>query len=355
MKKTRRTMKTKPDTNPVAYNETQEPISLCGTGPVYRLEKKFAALLDHPYALTVTNATLGLWAVFDALNIHDADVVCPPYTWGGSIAGLLQAGNRPMFVDINPDTLTLDPKKVQKAITPETRAILAVDIYGNTCDGEPLRRIAETYNLWLIQDCAQSFGAYRDGYHTGRFADASVFSFGWGKQLHAGEGGIIVTPHRDLFEELVLQTQHPMRQMRDVPERALDQFALNMRIHPAAAVMAEKQFDLALDRIERHRKQCFEILKELDAKRMRKSRAPEEKDAHPSFHTLTIDPPQGNLVRTTAYLRSRDFALSVPPVAELLYQQAAYIAIAARKGWEIPSCPVAEAQCRSRIRITRTG
>ena len=74
---------------------------LSGAGTVYYLERKFADLVGKPHSIAVANATLGLWAVFEAYNIHDADVITSPYTWGGSIAGLLKAGNKPVFADID--------------------------------------------------------------------------------------------------------------------------------------------------------------------------------------------------------------------------------------------------------------
>lgn len=168
-------------------------ISLSGTGAVYRLERKLAELVGNPYALSIANATSGLWAVFMALGIHNSDIITTPYTWGGSLSGLMLAGNRPVFVDIDRDTLTLDPEEVARSITPKTKAILAVDIYGYPCKADLLRKIADEYGLLLIQDCAQSFGAYFQDYHTGWYADASVFSLTVGKALFAGEGGMIVT------------------------------------------------------------------------------------------------------------------------------------------------------------------
>src|SRR3989338_5527671 len=79
-------------------------MGLCGTGAVYRLESRFASLVGHPHTLAVANATLGLWAVFMALGVRDAEVITTPYTWGGTLAGLILSGNRPIFVDIDSQT-----------------------------------------------------------------------------------------------------------------------------------------------------------------------------------------------------------------------------------------------------------
>src|SRR5512139_582002 len=82
-------------------DEDRWMMSLAGTGAVYRLEQRFASLLGHPHALGVGNATVGLWALFQAFNIHEAEIITTPYTWGGSLTGLLLTGNCPVFADID--------------------------------------------------------------------------------------------------------------------------------------------------------------------------------------------------------------------------------------------------------------
>lgn len=223
--------------------------SISGTGAIYRLEKKFADWLGHPFALATCNATQGLLACFLSLDIRDAEVITTPYTWGGSISGLLMLNNRPVFADIDPATLTLDPGAVRKQITSRTRAILGVDIYGNPCHGEELRKIADEYGIWFIQDCAQSFGALYQHRQSGWMADLAVFSFTEGKPLSTGEGGIITTPHPEVYEQLVWWTQHPRRQMRDCFRLPINEFFLNMRIHPAAACRANMKFRKTLDKV----------------------------------------------------------------------------------------------------------
>src|SRR5262249_3232059 len=159
------------------------------------LEQRFASLTGQPHAVAVANATLGIWAAFRGLKVHDAEVITTPYTWGGSLAGIVHSGNRPVFADVDSQTLTLRPESVVKRITPRTKAILLVDIYGHPSQGPAFREIADAHRLLIVQDCAQSFGAFIGTTHTGSWADAAVFSFGWGKALFAGEGGMVVTPH----------------------------------------------------------------------------------------------------------------------------------------------------------------
>lgn len=323
-------------------------ISLPGTGAIYQLEGKFAKMVGHPYALSVANATSGLWAVFAALDIHDADVITTPYTWGGSLSGLILAGNRPIFVDIDEKTLTLDPDEVARSVTSKTKAILAVDICGYPCHGRRLREIADEYGLAIIQDCAQSFGAYIDCHHTGWWADAAVYSLTVGKALFAGEGGMVVTPDAEAFEKLVWHTQHTNRQLRDVPGMPVNELAMNLRIHPLAAVWAEASFENALAGVVEHRETCLQVLGILAREGLLMSEIPEEW-IKPSFHRLIFELRWGS-ERVEMFLRENGYMYKVypPPITELIYHHRTYRQISQACGWGIPNpCPVAESQCRS--------
>lgn len=334
-------------------DESQQGIGLSGTGAVYRLEKRFASLIGQPHALAVSNATMGLWAIVMALGIRDAEIITTPYTWGGSLAGLLHTGNRPVFADIDRESLTLDPEQLACAVTNRTRAILAVDIYGYPCNGPALREIADRYGLWLIQDCAQSFGAFIGRQHTGWWADASVFSFTAGKALWAGEGGMIVSRHQALYDQLIRETQHPFRQIRDLPSQSPNELALNLRIHPMAAVWAEAHFAGALEAVQGRRQEALRLLGLLQAEGMICWNVPDPQ-VEPSYHVLTCDPcvPRRRLDQV---LKAAGYCTEAPPVAEPLYAHDAYRDMANRYGWNPPArCRVAEQQCRHRVRLMRS-
>lgn len=335
-------------------DRNQWDISLAGSGAVYRLEKMFAGLVGLSYTLAVSNATQGLWAVLSAFDIRNADVITTPYTWGGSLSGLLQTGNRPVFADIDKNTLTLDPERVAQSITPRTKAILAVDIYGYPCDGPALRKIADQYGLILIQDCAQGFGAYIGKRHTGWWADAAVFSFTLGKALFAGEGGIIVTRHQEIFRQLVRQTQHPLRQLRDIPDISPpNEMAVNLRINPLAAVWAEAAFQDALAKANECRRKNIEILRLLKKNHMSKSRVPDLRKVRPSFNVLTFEPySQVSEVARLLLRENLNYQLCPPPIIEPLYCHETYLKVALSNNWVVDSsCSVAEEQCRQRQRI----
>lgn len=328
-------------------------MSLAGTGAVCGIEKRFVQLLELPHALAVANATVGLWAVFQALEIRDAEVITTPYTWGGTLAGLVQEGNRPVFADIYADSLCIDPESIIQRMTGRTKAIVAVDIYGWPCDGAALRHIADEYGLALVQDCAASFGAFRNQSHTGRWADAAVFSCGHGKALWAGEGGVIVTPHAELHEHLVWLTQHPVRQLRDCRGPSLNELAMNLRIHPLSAVWGDRVFDRAFRDVAARRARCRSILARLAGQGLIHLPSEAFENCEPAFHALTVDP-MCRREELEAFL-SREFP-SVraidPPVSMPVYAQESYRQIAARRNWrKNHRCPVAETQCVTRLQL----
>ncbi|MFW6359010.1 MAG: DegT/DnrJ/EryC1/StrS family aminotransferase [Chroococcales cyanobacterium] len=237
---------------------------LAGTGAVAELEIKLKKHYGKQYALCVSNATMGLLAIALALDLKGVEFITTPFTYGASLSGFLLQENRPIFANLTPQTLTLDPDSVRSQITPNTRAILAVDILGNPCDMGALRQIADDYGLWYIADAAQSLGAYTQGMPASAFADALVVSFTVGKSVFAGEGGAILTDNEQLYQKLVWLTQHPYRQKRDVGLFLTNEFALNGRIHPLAAVIANATFEASLQQLRQYQEWCFQVIEVLN-------------------------------------------------------------------------------------------
>ena len=130
-----------------------------------------------------------------ALGLEPGDeVICPAYTFYATAEAIAQAGCVPVFADVRADTLCLDPEAVEAAITPRTRAVMPVHLFGHPADAPALRAICVRHGLWLVEDAAQAFGASLDGTRCGGFGDAATFSFFPTKNLPAfGDGGMITT------------------------------------------------------------------------------------------------------------------------------------------------------------------
>ncbi len=167
-------------------------------GPFLReFEEAVADHLGVKHAVAVSSCTSGLMLVYKCLGLS-GDVIVPSFTFMATVSALVWNGLRPVFVDVDPQTATLDPQAVEAAVTPQTTAIVAVHNYGNPADIDGLQAVADKYKLKLIFDAAHGFGARYQGVPVGRQGDAQVFSLSPTKLLISGEGGIIATNHDDL-------------------------------------------------------------------------------------------------------------------------------------------------------------
>ncbi len=170
---------------------------------VREFEATLAQRFAVPHAVTVSNATLGLMLALAAFKLK-GEVILPSFTYCATAHVLHWVGLTPVFVDILPDTFTLDPAAVEAAITPRTAAIMPVHIYGHPCEVDELEAIARRHGLPLLFDAAHAFGSrYRDQL-IGQFGDAEVFSFHATKLFPVGEGGCITTRDAGLAEYLAL-------------------------------------------------------------------------------------------------------------------------------------------------------
>jgi dTDP-4-amino-4,6-dideoxygalactose transaminase len=161
----------------------------------------FAAFHDAEYAVPCTSGTTALEVALRATGIGYGDeVIVPPYTFIATASSVIAAGAVPVFADVSADTLCLDPAAVEAAITPQTRAVIGVHIGGMPCDMDRLTALSQQHDLVLIEDCAQAHGAEYGGRRVGAIGDAGAFSFQSSKNIAAGEGGMVVTNRRDVYE-----------------------------------------------------------------------------------------------------------------------------------------------------------
>jgi len=180
------------------------------TGPlVETFEKLFADFVGSRHAVAVSNGTAALHAAMYGLDIKPGDeVIVSPMTFAASANCVVFQGGTPVFADIDPHTLLIDPKSVEEKITSRTKAIVAVDYAGQPCDYDVLRKIALRNNLALVADACHSLGAKYKGRNVGTLADLSVFSFHPVKHITTGEGGMITTSDENLVKQMRIFRNH---------------------------------------------------------------------------------------------------------------------------------------------------
>ncbi len=174
------------------------------TGPaVARFEGDVCAFTGAKYGIAVSNGTAALHAAMHALGISKGDeVIVPPITFVATSNAVLYCGGAPVFADVIEDTLLIDPVAVEAAITPRTKAIIAVDYAGQPCDWDALRSIADKHGLALVADACHAIGAEYKGRKVGTLADITVFSFHPVKHITTGEGGMAVTDNAEYAEKM---------------------------------------------------------------------------------------------------------------------------------------------------------
>ncbi len=181
-------------------------------GPtIERFEELLAERVGAPYAAAVSSGTAGLHLLCIAAGIGPGDeVITSPFSFASSANCFLYEGATPVFADIDPSTLNLDPPAVEAAITPRTRAIVAVDIFGYPCELDELRAICDRHGVALVQDSAEALGAEYKSRPIGAHGTSCVFAFYPNKQIATGEGGVVVT-HDEKIRQLVVSLRNQGR------------------------------------------------------------------------------------------------------------------------------------------------
>ncbi len=160
---------------------------------VERFERKFAEYCGSKYAVAVCNGTVALHLALVALGIGKGDeVIIPSFTMIATAFAVCYTGALPVFVDADKDTWNIDVERIEEKITPNTKAIIPVHIFGNPCNMDEIKRIADNHNLLIIEDAAEAHGAEFKGKKIGSFSDIGCFSFFANKNLTTGEGGMVI-------------------------------------------------------------------------------------------------------------------------------------------------------------------
>jgi len=194
-----------------AFEKVLDSLFLTTGGVCARFEKDLAAYLGARQAVTVSTGTAALELALKALGVGPGDeVITTPMTFIATANACLYVGAKPVFVDVEPETGNLDAGRVEAAITPRTKAVLPVHLYGVMCDMRALRGICDAHGLKLIADCAHALEARRDGLRSADLADAACYSFYATKNLTCGEGGAVACPGEEIAERLKILRNHGM-------------------------------------------------------------------------------------------------------------------------------------------------
>ena len=172
-------------------------------------EESIKKLTGSKYAISITNGTAALYCCLKALNIGPGDeVIVPDLTFIATANAVIMTGAKPILCDVTNDTFCLDSNKVEKLINKNTKAIMPVHLYGQSCDMYKINDVAKKYNLFVIEDAAQGVGVKFDNKHVGTFGDLGVLSFYGNKTITCGEGGIILTEDEELAKKCYRLKNH---------------------------------------------------------------------------------------------------------------------------------------------------
>lgn len=234
---------------------------------VTEFEEKFASYCGAKYAIAVSNGTVAIHLALKALGIGPGDeVIIPNFTMIASAFAVCYTGAMPVFVDADPDTWNIDTSKIEEKITSKTKAIMPVHIFGNPCDMNKIKAISIKHNLYVIEDAAEAHGAEYNGIKVGNLSDISTFSFFANKNLTTGEGGIVLTNSKELYDQCRYYKNlcFPLDGPRNYSH---DDIGYNYRmsnIHAAIGVaQIERADDYRLMRINNH-KLYKVLLKEIE-------------------------------------------------------------------------------------------
>ena len=246
---------------------------------VYNLEQEVAKLVGVPYAVAVNSGTSALLVAMCGLGVGPGDeVIVPGYTYVASMAAIIWARAVPILAEVD-RTLNLDPVDVRRKITPRTKAIMAVHMLGNPARLDELKAIASEHKLYLIEDCAQAFGAAYKGRIVGSFGEAGAFSFNANKTITAGDGGMVVTRDENLYRRFFGihdQGHVPLRMGLELGRRPFVGMDFRLTELQAAVLLAQlRKLDKMLAHLRANKKRFKTALADLPGLEFREITSPE--------------------------------------------------------------------------------
>lgn len=275
-----------------AFEAVLEAGAFAGGPFVQRFEKDFAAYCGTRHCVAVGSGTDALWLALLALGVGPGDeVITVPMTFMATAEAITYTGARPVFVDIEPDTYTLDPRQLERAITPRTRAIIPVHLYGQMADMEPILAVAFKHGIPVVEDACQAHGATYRGRRAGAWGRLGCFSFYPGKNLGAlGEGGAVVTDDEDLARKVAMYRDHG--QARKYHHDLVGWNARMDGIQGAALQIKLKRLDAANEARRRHAAQYRGLLADAPGVVLPRERP----DGSPVYHLFVVRVPDRDAI-----------------------------------------------------------
>ena len=228
-------------------------------------QDEFAKYHDRKFGIMTPNCTTSLHLLMSGMGIGPGDeVIVPECTWIGSTAGIKWLGAKTVFCDIEGDSWCLDPTSVRNSITPRTKAILTVNLFGNMSNMVELQKISEEYEIPLIEDAAESLGSVYNGVRSGKFGIGSTYSFHRTKTMTTGEGGMLLLDDEELYERCMFLRDHG--RSKTVPYY-IEEVAYKYMPFNAQAALGYAQFLRIDELVSRKREQFYmyaDFLRDID-------------------------------------------------------------------------------------------
>lgn len=257
---------------------------------VDRFQEQFAEYCQVPYALAVSNGTVALHLALVAMGIGEGDeVIVPDLTFAASINSIIYAGATPVLIDVDPTSYNLRTDQLEALITPKTKAIMPVHLYGYPADMDAVMDIAERHNLMVLEDAAEALGSTYKGKPVGSFGVAATFSFFGNKTVTTGEGGMIVFKDEAVFNRAKILRDHGMN-----PQKRYwhDEVGFNYRLTNLQAAIGVAQMERVNELVAGKRQLAAEYTRTLQANPVL-GLPLDSADAVNSFWLYTLELPEG--------------------------------------------------------------
>ena len=213
-----------------------------------RFVKKFADMYGSKYCVATSSGTASIHVALGAVGVGPGDeVITSPITDMGSVIGILYQNAIPVFADLDPHSYNMDPKSIEAKITSRTKAIVVVHLAGNAAEIDEICRIAKKHNVFVIEDCAQSYCCKYKGKYAGTFGDIGCFSLNDFKHISAGDGGMIVTDNEELYHKALMFADKNFNRLGTEVVKNVPYLAPNYRMNELTAAVAIAQLDKVED------------------------------------------------------------------------------------------------------------